>query len=162
MCLYVFMPTSRSPLNSRQLYVVYTTHEHMCGYTTHEHMCGYTTHEHMCGYTTHEQVALCMGLHARLGAHKDCWIRILDESLVMMVSPPTSPPLPLSPSPRELSRSLARSLARARALSLSLSSPPPPSSPSLALSLSRALSHTHTRTKVIETSTVAAPRCFYF
>jgi hypothetical protein len=26
-----------------------------------------------------------MGLHPRLGAHKDCWIRILDESLVMMV-----------------------------------------------------------------------------
>lgn len=31
------------------------------------------------------QVALCMGLHSRLGADKDCWIRILDESLVMMV-----------------------------------------------------------------------------
>ncbi|MGB1591571.1 MAG: hypothetical protein ACPIOQ_02375 [Promethearchaeia archaeon] len=27
-----------------------------------------------------------MGLHPRLGADKSCWIRILDESLVMMVS----------------------------------------------------------------------------
>ena len=99
----------------------------------------YTTHERVCGYTTHEQVALCMGLHARLGAHKDCWIRILDESLVMMVSPPTSPPLPLSPSPRELSLSL--SLALVRALSLLFPSPLLSLSHSLALSLSR--SHTH-------------------
>jgi hypothetical protein len=31
------------------------------------------------------QEALCMGLHPRLGASEDCWVRILDESLVMMV-----------------------------------------------------------------------------
>ena len=31
------------------------------------------------------QEALCMGLHPRLGADPDCWVRILDESLIMMV-----------------------------------------------------------------------------
>ena len=31
------------------------------------------------------QEALCMGLHPRLGSDKDCWVRILDESLVMLV-----------------------------------------------------------------------------
>jgi len=38
-----------------------------------------------------KQVALCMGLHARLGEDANCWIRILDESLVMMVLPPPPP-----------------------------------------------------------------------
>jgi len=29
-----------------------------------------------------KQEALCMGLHVRLGADPNCWVRILDESLV--------------------------------------------------------------------------------
>jgi hypothetical protein len=31
------------------------------------------------------QEALCMGLHPRLGSNGNCWVRILDESLVMLV-----------------------------------------------------------------------------
>jgi len=31
------------------------------------------------------QEALCMGLHSRLGSDPNCWVKILDESLVMMV-----------------------------------------------------------------------------
>ncbi len=95
--------------------------------------------------------------------HKDCWICVLDESLVMMVSPPTSHPLPSPPlpspsiltlPPRALSLAcllyIARSLARARSLSLSLSLclsplPLPPFSLSVALS-PLSLIHTHTDT----------------